>query len=123
MWDSGFGYQDVEAFVRATGDTPYPLLDLTQALSSTVLLQQCMEQRYLELTDRVRRWNSQFAEDNTTVAQLLSHAGASGSFQYNTGRYAALTDGYRSVFKRPVCAADHRRDSQSPRHDEFGAQP
>jgi CubicO group peptidase (beta-lactamase class C family) len=90
-WDSGFGYQDVEAFVRATGDTPYPLLDLTQTLSSTVLLQQCMEQRYLDLTDRVRRWNSQFGEDNTTVAQLLSHKGASGNFEYNTGRYAALT--------------------------------
>jgi CubicO group peptidase (beta-lactamase class C family) len=90
-WDSGFGYQDVEAFVRATGDTPYPLLDLTQTLSSTVLLQQCMEQRYLDLSDRVRRWNSQFAEDNTTVAQLLSHKGAGGNFEYNTGRYAALT--------------------------------
>jgi CubicO group peptidase (beta-lactamase class C family) len=91
VWDSGFGQQDVEAFVRATGDTPYPLLDLTQALSSTVLLQQCLEQRYLDLSDRVRRWNSQFGEDNTTVAQLLSHAGSSGSFQYNSTRYAALT--------------------------------
>jgi CubicO group peptidase (beta-lactamase class C family) len=91
VWDSGFGQQDVEAFVRATGDTPYPLLDLTQALSSTVLLQQCLEQRYLDLSDRVRRWNSQFGEDSTTVAQLLSHAGASGSFQYNSSRYAALT--------------------------------
>jgi CubicO group peptidase (beta-lactamase class C family) len=92
VWDSGFGYQDVEALERATGDTPYPLLDLTQTLSATVLLQKCMEQRYLDLSDRVRRWNSGFNEDNTTVAQLLSHAGATGNFQYNSARYAALTE-------------------------------
>ena len=91
VWENGFGYQDVDGLVRATGDTPYPLLDLTQTLSSTVLLQQCMELRYLDLSDRVRRWNSQFSEDGTTVQQLMSHAGASGSFQYNSGRYAALT--------------------------------
>jgi CubicO group peptidase (beta-lactamase class C family) len=91
VWENGFGYQDVDGLVRATGDTPYPLLDLTQTLSSTLLLQQCMELRYLDLSDRVRRWNSQFSEDGTTVQQLMSHAGASGSFQYNSGRYAALT--------------------------------
>ena len=91
VWENGFGYQDVDGLVRATSDTPYPLLDLTQTLSSTVLLQQCMELRYLDLSDRVRRWNSQFSEDGTTVQQLMSHAGASGSFQYNSGRYAALT--------------------------------
>jgi CubicO group peptidase (beta-lactamase class C family) len=91
VWDSGFGYRDLENLERATGDTPYPLLDLTQTLSSTVLLQQCMELRYLDLSDRVRRWNSQFGEDNTTVAQLLAHAAATGNFQYNSNRYAALT--------------------------------
>jgi CubicO group peptidase (beta-lactamase class C family) len=91
VWDKGFGYQDVEGFVPATGDTPYPLLDLTQTLSSTVLLHQCLELRYLELSDPVRRWNSQFGEDSTTVAQLLGHAAPGGDFQYNSGRYAALT--------------------------------
>ncbi|MGH9258198.1 MAG: serine hydrolase domain-containing protein [Vicinamibacterales bacterium] len=90
-WDRGFGYQEIEAFVSATGDTPYPLLDLTQTLSSTVLLQQCLELRYLDLSDRVRRWNSGFPEDSTTVAQLLAHAAAGGNFQYSAGRYAALT--------------------------------
>lgn len=91
VWDKGFGYQEVEGFVPANGDTPYPLLDLTQTLSSTVLLHQCLELRYLELTDRVRRWNSQFTEDNTTVAQLLAHAAPGGAFQYSAGRYAELT--------------------------------
>jgi len=91
VWDKGFGYQDVDNFIGATGDTPYPLLDLTQVLSSTVLLQQCLELRNLDLSDRVRRWNSQFSEDSTTLEQLLSHKAPTGSFQYNSSRYAALT--------------------------------
>lgn len=91
VWDKGFGYQDVEAFEVAKGDTPYPLLDLTQVLSSTVLLQQCLELRNLDLSDRVRRWNSQFSEDSTTLEQLLSHKAPGGGFQYNSNRYAALT--------------------------------
>lgn len=91
VWDSGFGYQDVDGLVRATADTPYPILDLSQTLASTVLLRRCVEMRSLELGDRVRRWHAQFAEDTTTVAQLLSHAASDGGFRYDTGRYANLT--------------------------------
>src|SRR4029453_16459268 len=57
VWDKGFGYQDVEALASATAETPYPVMDLTQTLSSTVLLQQCLDLRYLELNDRVLRWD------------------------------------------------------------------
>jgi CubicO group peptidase (beta-lactamase class C family) len=91
VWDAGFGYQDVEALIRPTGDTPYPVFGLTQALSSTVVLQQCMEQRYLELTDRVQRWNPEFDESATTVAQLMSHTTSAGAFKYDPDRFAALT--------------------------------
>lgn len=92
VWDRGFGSQDVEALVSATADTPYPILDLSQTLAATVLLQQCLDLRYLELTDRVRRWHPQFPEESTTVAQLLSHTGADGSFRYDTERYAQLAN-------------------------------
>jgi CubicO group peptidase (beta-lactamase class C family) len=91
VWEKGVGYQDVDGRGAATPDTPYPVLDLTQTLSSTVLLQQCLEFRYLELTDPVQRWVSQYPDEQTTVAQVLSHAGASG-FKYDTGRYATLTE-------------------------------
>jgi CubicO group peptidase (beta-lactamase class C family) len=91
VWDSGFGYQNVEALERASADTPYPVIDLTQALSSTVVLQQCLEQRYLELTDRVHRWNPDFVDTSTTMAQLLSHTSPSGAFRYDPDRFAALT--------------------------------
>jgi CubicO group peptidase (beta-lactamase class C family) len=91
VWDNGFGYQNVESLERATADTPYPVLDVTQALSSTVVLQECLEQRYLELTDRVARWNPEFHESSTTIAQLMSHTSPSGSFKYDPERFAALT--------------------------------
>jgi len=91
VWDRGFGHQDLEGLVSATADTPYPLLDLSQTLAATVLLQQCLDFRYLELTDRVRRWHPQFSEEGTTIAQLLSHSGPDG-FRYDSGRYASVTN-------------------------------
>lgn len=91
VWDKGFGYQDVDGSVTASADTPYPLLDLSQTLSSTILLQQCLDLRYLELADRVTRWDPQYADDGSTVAQLLSHASSTGAFKYDAGRFAALT--------------------------------
>ena len=91
VWDRGFGYQDVSGFVAAVADTPYPILDLSQTFSATVLLERCIDLSYLEVTDRVRRWYPQYPESSTTVGQLLSHAAPDGSFKYDTGRYANLT--------------------------------
>ena len=91
VWDNGFGFQNVETLERATAETPYPVLDVTQALSSTVVLQECLEQRYLQLTDRVARWNPDFQDTSTTIAQLMSHSSPSGSFKYDPERFAALT--------------------------------
>ena len=91
VWDKGFGYQDVAGLVAAAADTPYPILDLSQTLSSTLLLQQCLDLSHLELTDRVRRWDPEYTDDATTVAQLLSHASPSGGFNYDASRFAALT--------------------------------
>ena len=92
VWDAGLGYRDVEALVRPTPDTPYPVFGLTQTLSSTVVLQQCLEQGYLKLTDRVQKWNPQFEESTTTIAQLLAHTSPTGTFKYNPDRFAALTE-------------------------------
>lgn len=91
VWDNGFGYQDVEALIRTTAITPYPIEDLSQALASTLLLQRCLDSGRLELDDRVRRWSSGFPEDRTTVGQLLRHTSPSGGFEYDTARYASLS--------------------------------
>ncbi len=83
VWEAGLGFQDVEAQQRPTPDTPYPVFGLTQALSSTVVLQQCLEQRYLKLTDRVQKWNPEFEDPTITVAQLMSHTSSAGAFKYD----------------------------------------
>jgi CubicO group peptidase (beta-lactamase class C family) len=91
VWDAGLGYQDVNALVTASATTPYPILDLSQTVSSTVLLQECLDRRHLNLNDRVRRWLSLYPDDTTTVAQLLSHTSPSGGFNYDAGRFAVLS--------------------------------
>ena len=44
-----------------------------------------------ELTDRVQRWNPDFPDTSTTMAQLLSHTSPAGTFKYDPDRFAALT--------------------------------
>jgi len=90
-WDAGFGYQNVESLVRAEGNTPYPIADLSQTVASTLLLQQCVDSGRLEVSDRVRRWVARYPDESTTVGQLLRHASPAGSFAYDPTRFADLT--------------------------------
>ncbi len=90
VWDAGLGYRELDGFRAAAGDTPYPLLDLSQTISSTLLLQQCVEMRHLELTDRVTRWIPQFSEPETSIAQLLAHSAPGNGFRYDLSRYESV---------------------------------
>ena len=47
-WERGYGFQNVDARIRATPDTPYYVADLSQTLASVLLLE-CVEQRHLDL--------------------------------------------------------------------------
>ena len=91
VWDRGFGLSNIERSITAQPDTPYHIADLTQTLSSTLLLEQCAETGHLDLDDRLQRWMPSFAEPGTTVRDILSHRSQSGTFKYDGGRYAALT--------------------------------
>lgn len=86
VWKKGFGFQDVERLVRAMPDTPYPVTDLSQTFAATVLLQQCVDHGHLEVTDKVRRWISQYPDPLVTVGQVLAHA-SSGAYNYDPSRY------------------------------------
>jgi CubicO group peptidase (beta-lactamase class C family) len=101
VWDRGFGFQDVEASVAARADTPYPILDLTQTLSSTILLRTCMDQHYLELGDRVVRWAPSYPDGTVTISQLLSHVSPAGGYQYDSTRFGALSDVVDQCADRP----------------------
>ncbi len=90
VWEMGFGLEDVDRTVAASPRTPYAVADLSQTLASTLLLGQCVDRGTLEMTDRVRRWVSQYPEADTTVGELLAHTSSSG-FKYDASRFADLT--------------------------------
>jgi CubicO group peptidase (beta-lactamase class C family) len=90
-WTSGFGKQDIEGNVFARSDTPYVIGSLAQTLGSTLLLRKCVDQSYLETTDRIVRWTPAYPETETTVGELLSHTAPDKTFRYAPSRLSALT--------------------------------
>jgi CubicO group peptidase (beta-lactamase class C family) len=92
VWERGLGFQNQEARIRATPDTPYPVGDLSATVASALLLQ-CVEQRRLELDEPVRRYGVALTEENATLRQILNHtsAGTPGeTFKYDPDRFALL---------------------------------
>ena len=115
-WEKGFGYQDVAGLVAATPDTPYPIAGLSQTLSATLLLHRCVERSHLDVDDQVRRWDPNYADDGTTVAQLLSNTSSSGNFNYNPARFAALTPVLEQCVGGTYPQLVRRRAAESPGH-------
>ncbi len=99
-----FGLQDVEGALPARPDTVYPILDLTQTLSSTALLRRCLEQHYLQLGDSVHRWDPTYPDGNDTVVHLLSHVSPTGAFRYDAERFGALREVVEQCANRPYSA-------------------
>jgi CubicO group peptidase (beta-lactamase class C family) len=90
-WTRGLGRQDLESNIAARPDTPYVIGALAQTLGTTVLLRKCVDQSYLEVTDRVVRWTPSYPETETTVSELLSHTALDKTFRYAPQRLSALT--------------------------------
>lgn len=89
VWERGFGFQNAETRLRATPDTPYLVGDLSQTIAAALLLQ-CVEWRFVDLDEPVRRYGVSGPEAGATVRQLMSHT-SSGTFRYEPERYAQLT--------------------------------
>ena len=92
VWEKGFGFQDVEARIRATPDTPYYVGGLSQSLAAVLLLQ-CVEQRRLNLDQPVRQYGLTLPEEGATLRHVLNHSseGAPGrAFHYDPERFARL---------------------------------
>jgi len=90
-WARGLGRQDLEGNLPARPDTPYVIGGLAQTLGTTLLLRKCVDQSYLEVTDRVVRWMPNYGEPDTTIGELLSHTAPDKTFQYSLPRLSALT--------------------------------
>ena len=93
-WERGFGFQNVEARIPATPDTPYPVTDFSETLAATLLLQ-CVEQRHLELDVPVSRYGLTIEDaPAATLRQVLSHTSSTqtgDTFEFNPVRYVQLT--------------------------------
>jgi CubicO group peptidase (beta-lactamase class C family) len=87
-WKAAFGYADIERSITARPDTPYHISGLTEALSSALLLEQCVETAHAGLDDRIQQSVPSYSESTTTMRDLLSHKAPGSGFKYDSGRYA-----------------------------------
>jgi CubicO group peptidase (beta-lactamase class C family) len=93
LWEKGYGFQNVNARIRATPDTPYLVGDLSGTLAAVLLLQ-CVEQRHLELDRPLASYGIEGAGPGSTLRQVLSHTSSdpnAEAFAYNPDRYRQLT--------------------------------
>jgi len=87
-WTAAFGYADVEHSIAARADTPYHISGLTEALSSALLLEQCVETAHAGLDERIQQSVPSYGESATTMRDLLSHKSPGSGFKYDASRYA-----------------------------------
>ncbi len=102
VWERGLGMANLEARIRATPDTPYPLADLSQIFAAVLLLE-CVELGRLELDAPVSNYGVSLAEP-MTLRQVLSHTSSlaqGGVFKYDAGRYASLTTVMEQCVRQP----------------------
>jgi CubicO group peptidase (beta-lactamase class C family) len=103
VWERGFGFQNVDARVRATPDTPYPIADLTSTLAAALVLE-CVEQRRVALDAATTQYGVSLPEAGATVRELLSHSSAAppgDAFRYDQERYAQLSRVVESCVPQP----------------------
>lgn len=96
VWSRGLGYQDVARSIAARPDTPYVIADLTQTLSSVLVLK-CVAKSQLTLLSPMEQWSLALGND-LTVRDALAHALPRGQatrtnrgFRYDAARFVALT--------------------------------
>jgi CubicO group peptidase (beta-lactamase class C family) len=103
VWERGFGFQNLEARVRATPDTPYPIGDLSEIVASTLVLQ-CAEERRLSIDDPAERYGASLPDQGITIRQLLGHTSGpqpGDAFRYDPSRFAQLTPVVESCVPQP----------------------
>lgn len=92
LFESAYGYQDVERAVLARADTPFQTDGLTQVVTAELLLR-CAEENRLNIDAPVGGFDHDSPEATATVRQLLTHTspGPAGLiFSYRPDRLAPL---------------------------------
>jgi CubicO group peptidase (beta-lactamase class C family) len=81
-WERGFGFQDAEAGIPVSADTPFQLDGVTQILSSALVLR-CVEQGRVSLDDLVATYDESSPDAGETIRNIMSHtSGAPGAAVY-----------------------------------------
>ena len=93
VWESGFGYADIERRIPATADTPYRIASITKTFTSTLLLQ-CVERGTLNLDQPIRSYGASAPDPAATVRHVLAMASdspAGSRYRYDGDRFGELT--------------------------------
>jgi CubicO group peptidase (beta-lactamase class C family) len=130
IWESGFGFQDVENQVPATPDTPYRTASITKTFAS-MLLMRCVEQGTLNLDTQIRNYTSGIADSRVTVRHLFTHTSQSSppgeKYLYSGDRYNYLTpvvescggQTFREALAKTILDRVEMRDSVPGQDMEF----
>ena len=103
VWERGFGYQNPDARIRATPDTPYPIGDLSQTIASELVLR-CWEDRLLNLDGSASRYGISLPEGTASLRNILSHASAGtpgDTFRFDSERYGQLSFAVEACIPQP----------------------
>lgn len=100
VWDRGFGYARVEGAVPVDRHTPFSLNGLTQVVTGSLVLEQCIGTGEVQLEDAVQRWSPNFGDRSATFAQVMSNTQA-GGFRYDTSRFSYLERAVEECADRP----------------------
>ena len=103
VWERGLGFQNLEARIRATPDTPYPISGLTQALAGSLVLE-CAEQRGVYLDDPASKYGVSLPETTATVREILNHTSGAppgALFQFDPDRFGQLSHVIETCVPQP----------------------
>jgi CubicO group peptidase (beta-lactamase class C family) len=107
VWESGFGFADVEARVAAAPDTPYAIASITKTFASALLMQ-CVDSGSLDLDAPIRSYTAAVPDLTATVRHVLamaSDAPAGSRYRYDGDRFTALTPVVQACQRVPFRAA------------------
>jgi CubicO group peptidase (beta-lactamase class C family) len=106
-WEHGFGFQDVEAGIPVTADTPFQLDGVTQILSAALVLR-CVEQGRVSLDDVVATFDESSPDAPETIRNILRHTSGPPGAEFYAHRPERLVALQRVV---RACTGDSFRET------------
>ena len=124
VWERAWGYQDLDANIPTSPDTPFYIADLTSTLSATLVLQ-CIEQGKVRLDQTVQVPPALPAGNGPTFAtvyDLLSHSTAGAErLPLRSGAVCGLDQRDRAMHRGQPEGGNRTPVAAAPRDDAVGA--